>query len=328
MSPNAGGPLRSASSPTSESFTDRQAGSGTPAEQVANFASLHGGVITLTAARNAGLSQAQCARRVKAGIWIRLHPGVFVVNGVPDALVAKRFGAVLGTTCASVCSHDTAALIHGLTKAVDKAKVHVLQERTSSHTKLKGVIRHKSKFFLLDDFTLIGKLPVTNASRTICDIAERFDQRTLGKMVDHAERTKLLTIEQLQRTSTRLQEAPGRGVDVLRAVLADRGADWDPGASSLEAEVISMLSKSGLPMPRIGFAITLGGIRFHLDLAWPEHRVCVELDSWRYHQNRTAFDDDRKRTNLLVVNGWTALRFTDKTTGAEMLDMLRPLLLR
>ena len=297
-----------------------------PDQLIANFAALHGGVITLTAARKAGLSRAQCTRRADDGRWTRLHAGTFVINGVPDLVTAKRFAAVLGTKCPSVCSHDTAALIHGLTKAVDKTRVHVLQQRSSSHAKLSGVVRHKTGTFLLDDFTLIGKLPVTNAARTICDLAGRFDQRTLGKIVDHAKRTKLLTIEQLHHTSLRLQTAPGRGIDVLRAVLADRDVGWDPGASSLEAEVIAVLAKAGLPMPRIGFRITLGGIRFHLDLAWPEQRVSVELDSWHYHQDRTAFDDDRNRTNLLVLNGWTALRFTDKTSKAEMLKVLKPLL--
>lgn len=298
-----------------------------PDHQVANFAAVHGGVITLTAAKKAGLSRAQCKRRVDDGRWVRLHAGTFVVNGVPDLATAKRFAAVLGTTCPSVCSHDTAALIHGLTNSVDRTRVHVLQQRKSSHAKLRGVVRHGTGLFLLDDFTLVGKLPVTNAARTICDLADRFDERTVGKMVDHAKRTKLLTIEQLRRTSMRLRPAPGRGTDTLRAVLAERDTSWDPGASSLEAEVIMMLARAGLPMPRIGFRVTLGGIRFHLDLAWPDQRVCVELDSWHYHHDRTAFDDDRKRTNLLVINGWTALRFTDKTSRAEILQVLSPLLL-
>jgi very-short-patch-repair endonuclease len=177
--------------------------------------------------------------------------------------------------------------------------------------------------FLLDDFTAVDGIGVTNVARTICDIGGRFNKRYLGQIVDAALRKDQLTLEQLRRTAQRIGHAPSRKMESLHAVLKDRIPGFDPAASNLEADVLEVLTKAQLPMPRIGFEIKLGGILFHLDLAWPELKICVELDSWTYHQGRTAFDDDRKRTNLLMLEGWTALRFTDKTSHLEILEMLQ-----
>jgi Transcriptional regulator, AbiEi antitoxin len=293
-----------------------------PDQRVALEASKHGGVFTTAHALRAGLSHANCTYRVKTGRWTTIHRGVYAIAGSPVDHTQLRFAAIFATNCPSVCALDTAALIHGLTKSIDKRAVHVLQPTASSHTRLTGVTRHRTKVFLLDDFTLIDGLGVTNAARTICDIGGRFNERFTGRMVDEALRPKLLTLEQLHRTALRLGSAPGRSVRTIHNVLRDRIPGYDPGASSLEAEIISLLAKAGLPMPRIGYAITLDGIRFHLDLAWPDFHVAVELDSWEYHQGRNAFDDDRKRTNLLVLNGWTSFRFTDKTPHSEILSTL------
>jgi Transcriptional regulator, AbiEi antitoxin len=299
-----------------------------PDQRVTAEAAKHGGVFTTTMALDAGLSQANCTYRVRTGRWKALHRGVFVIAGAPATERQNQFAATFATKCPSVCGADTAALIHGLTKSVDKRSVHVLQPMRSSHAAIKGVIRHRTEVFLLDDFTLVNGLAVTNAARTICDIAGRFNARFVGKMVDDAERRKLLSVEQLLRTAQRLGSGPGRHVATLNQVIGDRLPGYDPAASSLEADIIALLIKAGLPMPRISYSIKLGGINFHLDLAWPEHHVTVELDSWLYHQGRNAFDDDRKRTNLLVLAGWTALRFTDKTPHAEIVSTLRTLLSR
>ncbi len=298
----------------------------TPDQRVALKAANQGGVFTVSQALSAGLSQDNCIYRVKTGRWTAMHRGVYAISGSPGGDRQRQFAANLATNCPSVCTHDTAALIHGLTKAVDKRTVHLLQPISSNHTKLQGVTRHRTKVFLLDDFTVVDGLGVTNAARTLCDIGGRFNDRFVGKMVDDALRRKLLTIEQLHRTALRLASAPGRGITTVQNVLRDRIPGYDPGASSLEAEIIALIAKAGLPMPRINYVVKLGGIRFHLDLAWPEYRVTVEIDSWEYHQGRNAFDDDRKRTNLLLLDSWTAFRFTDKTPHSEILSTLRAVL--
>jgi predicted transcriptional regulator of viral defense system len=51
-----------------------------------------------------------------------------------------------------------------------------------------------------------------------------------------------------------------------------------------------------------------GGVE--VDALWREERVAVELDSWRHHRDRDAFERDRRKANALILAGWTVLRFT------------------
>ena len=48
------------------------------------------------------------------------------------------------------------------------------------------------------------------------------------------------------------------------------------------------------------------------DLLWREHRVIVEIDSWRWHGNRASFESDTDRHARWTAQGWTVLRFTPR----------------
>lgn len=53
------------------------------------------------------------------------------------------------------------------------------------------------------------------------------------------------------------------------------------------------------------------GRRFRLDIAFPSVKLAVEIDGWQYHgKYKEAHAKDRERQNLLVMNGWSVLRFS------------------
>lgn len=47
-----------------------------------------------------------------------------------------------------------------------------------------------------------------------------------------------------------------------------------------------------------------------LDFADPGRHIAIEVDGRAFHSDSEAFEHDRKRQNLLVLAGWTVLRFT------------------
>jgi very-short-patch-repair endonuclease len=47
-----------------------------------------------------------------------------------------------------------------------------------------------------------------------------------------------------------------------------------------------------------------------VDFAYPERRVAIELDSFRHHDARGTFDDERARGNNIETLGWRVLRIT------------------
>jgi very-short-patch-repair endonuclease len=49
---------------------------------------------------------------------------------------------------------------------------------------------------------------------------------------------------------------------------------------------------------------------FEVDCVWRRERVIVELDSWRSHGTRAAFERDRERSRILQAAGWRCIGVT------------------
>ena len=53
-----------------------------------------------------------------------------------------------------------------------------------------------------------------------------------------------------------------------------------------------------------------------VDLAYPSHRVAIELDGFRWHAGRGPFRSDRIRGNRVEAAGWRLLRAAPEDGGA------------
>jgi very-short-patch-repair endonuclease len=56
-----------------------------------------------------------------------------------------------------------------------------------------------------------------------------------------------------------------------------------------------------------------------VDFAYPDAKLAIEVDGYRFHASLAAFQHDRVRQNRLVAAGWTVLRYTwkDVTTRPD-----------
>jgi very-short-patch-repair endonuclease len=112
------------------------------------------------------------------------------------------------------------------------------------------------------------------------------------------------------------------GADNLRRVL--RG-DAHVTLSELERLFNNLLRGDGLDLPETNRP---AGGRY-VDCRWPQHKLTVELDSYRYHNTRHAWERDRRREREAYARGDQFRRYTygDVTERAEsVLTELRPLL--
>ena len=57
-------------------------------------------------------------------------------------------------------------------------------------------------------------------------------------------------------------------------------------------------------------SVTIGGVKIHPDVLFVRERLVVEIDGREFHSKRPVFESDRRRQNLLVLDGWCILRFT------------------
>src|SRR5439155_15646509 len=81
----------------------------------------------------------------------------------------------------------------------------------------------------------------------------------------------------------------------------------------LETQVLKLLRNAGLPIPILQYVVR-DGSRFiaRLDFAYPDQRVAIEADGFRYHDDRQGFDAERARGNEIQALGWHVLRITSK----------------
>jgi very-short-patch-repair endonuclease len=95
--------------------------------------------------------------------------------------------------------------------------------------------------------------------------------------------------------------------------------------SRLEARFIRRLKEAGLPLPKTN---RVAGER-RVDCRWPEHKLTVELDSYRYHHSRYAWEQDRLREREARARGDEFRRYTSRDVFEDprfMLSELRALL--
>jgi very-short-patch-repair endonuclease len=78
------------------------------------------------------------------------------------------------------------------------------------------------------------------------------------------------------------------------------------------------------------YAQAIPGRKFRIDIAFPDHRVAVELDGWQYHgKHQKDFQSSVDRHNLLVVHRWVVLHFTAGDIHRRpdyVIDMIRSLI--
>jgi hypothetical protein len=99
-----------------------------------------------------------------------------------------------------------------------------------------------------------------------------------------------------------------RGVKALRTATAD---DPDFTRGELEQRFRALCRRAGLPRPLSNVDIADADLHPHeVDFFFPAYRLVVEIDGWRDHGTRIAFERDRAKDAALVAAGNTVLRFT------------------
>ena len=93
------------------------------------------------------------------------------------------------------------------------------------------------------------------------------------------------------------------GAKKLRAVLH---GDTKITLSKLEQRFLELLRDEGLPLPHTN---RQAGTR-RVDCRWPAHRLTVELDGYRYHRSRHAWEQDRRREREAHARGDDFRRYT------------------
>lgn len=262
-----------------------------------------GGVARRRDLHAAGLRRRTFERAVRSGDLVQLGGDVLSARAVADELTGLR-AAVVGL--AGAASGRSAALVWGI-DLVELPAVHeVTVDRNRARAQWPGTaVRRRS--LRPDDVTVQDGLFVTSPLRTVVDLLRDVPLDHAVAAADSALRRPLVTLEELLPAVADLPAARGRS----RAVRAARVLDPCSG-SVLESLFRVLVLHAGLPAPESQHRVrdATGRLIGRVDFAWPEHRLVVETDGFAFHADRASYREDRRRTNALVLAGWTVLRFS------------------
>src|SRR5581483_6695453 len=283
------------------------------------------GLVTVDQAISAGLTYEEIRGLCQRGIWRAEREGVYAPAGAPPSGDRAVLAAVLSAGGSAWASHGTAGCLWPL-KAIEQPDGIELLRPLGHHMRLEGVVGHRSGALFSADLTTIRRIPVTSPERTVVELSGRLSAIELGRVVDDAIRRRLLRLDRLRACTARLDAAPGRRLSVVHAVLGERLPGYDPGDSDLESRVLKTIVGAGLPPPVQQHRVRIRGKTCKIDLAYPELLAGFEVDSWKYHGQRSPFTDDRTRRNYLELIGWRIYQFTDSHSDDHILDVVRSVL--
>lgn len=271
-------------------------------------AETHHGVVSRTEAQDLGLTTNQLDYLVQVGRLRRAAPRVYVVAGTPDSW--HRRARVAALSVDGLVSHQAAARLHGIDgfKGSD-ISVTVPKDRRPKNSPER---LHRSTQYRFADPVVVEGVPTTGITRTVLDLAAVTPYSRFERAIDAVLRTEKCDWPELYEVLA-LHSIQGRnGCGPLRALLDARYGEESIPDSAWNRMVGQLLIRSGVGIPTYEHAIRdrEGQFVARVDLAFPQQRVAIELDSIRWHLNRESFERDPRRKNRLVLLGWTVLTFT------------------
>ena len=167
--------------------------------------------------------------------------------------------------------------------------------------RVKGVTIRRCRNMHPREVTIWRGIPVTTVARTLVDLAALLSPDELARACHEAGIRHHTTPDEVDLVAARRSNAPG--VRNLRQVLH---GDIPVTLSKLEAGFLTLLRRNGLALPETNRVA--GGRR--VDCRWPERRLTVELDGYRYHRSRHAWEQDRRREREARARGDEFRRYT------------------
>jgi hypothetical protein len=253
-------------------------------DKIARLAWRTHGVVTRRRLLAAGVTSRQIEVRVARGSLIRLYPGVYRVGHAAPSVEATYTAAVLACGDGAVLMGVAAAYLYGLIKGEPPPPV----VRTPTEREIEGIETHRTRGD--ERGTEWRGIPITTVARTLMDLAPSMNEKELARVCHEAQ----------VRFGTRPEQLRGRA----RVVMT---GDIPVTLSALEDRFLERLREHGLPVPNTNRRTKK---RTYVDCRWPARRLTVELDGYRFHNTRHAWENDRRRERDAHARGDEHRRYT------------------
>lgn len=280
-------------------------------DEVLRLATLQRGLVHRRQLRAAGIAKNKLATRVHDGRLTCIHSDVFAVGPMlPQVQYVAETAAALQYVGFGVLSHFSAANLWGMLDSVGLNDLWPHEESvwvTLAGKELRastGIHLHSVQALDRRDLRRCRNLPVTSPARTILDLAGMLHPSELESLLAQTLQRGLARAAELQDVIVRAP-ATTPGIARLRRLLNSSVSLADT-RSRYERKLKALIAAAELPQPLTN--VKLGG--YIVDYHWPEQRLVLEFDSWRFHRERDAFERDRLRDQHLIASGQRVMRAT------------------
>jgi hypothetical protein len=265
-----------------------------------------------------GFKRGQIAGLLRGSALRLARPGVYATVGSVRCWQQDLFAEVLAAGDGAVASRASAARLWEWLYQPEEA-VSVLVEADFS----RGRGTHRTTILPDDDVTTRDGIPCTSFERTLCDCTALLSTFQLGRVLDDGLRRGVASLLRLERCAVRLDSGRGRRLSVIKDLITQRDADFNPGGSASELDVLRVIREADLPLPVQQYSVRADGHQYKLDFAWPDRRIFVEYNGLAFHSGATAVARDNERTTALATLRWRGLFFDETTPERRMIEKIK-----
>ena len=267
------------------------------------------GAVALFQAPHLGVTRRVLHAHLMTSGWKRVHDQVFVRRGSVPSKAREVVAAVLSCGPAAWMAYCGAADWWGLPGFEDSGTEVITTVRSRRHTLANRVrVRNRLDPRLL---TVHDGVPICRPELVILQLCASVHPARAERALDNAWSMRLLSGRSLNTFVERYAASGRNGMTLLRRFLGDRGPDYEPPATNLEARAIRVLERGGLG--RFRRQVNSGGEDWsgRVDLRHPDVPLIVEVQSERYHSSLLDKAADSVRRDRLERDGFVVVEITD-----------------
>ncbi|MGH2712214.1 MAG: DUF559 domain-containing protein [Actinomycetota bacterium] len=243
--------------------------------------------------------------RLAGGSWRVVHPGVYAASNIPVSWLQRVMAAILCGGPTAIASHRCAAALWNL----DGIRERPIEVSVQAGRRIRAVVVHRRLASDQPPVVLRKGIPTVDIERTLLDVAAVVSQKRAGLALDDALIHRLTTLEEIRQELGVHRARPG--VRSLRTLVDARDEKDSLVESPLESSLLQLLRSHGLPVPIPQHVVRdANEVVARLDFAYPQFRLGIEADGYKWHGGRERWKDDLRRDNRLKLLGWTLLRFS------------------
>jgi very-short-patch-repair endonuclease len=283
------------------------------------LASSQRSLVTRKQLLEAGFKPTRIAGFLRSRALRPVRPRVYAMTGSIRDWRQTLMASILTFDQPAVGSHGAAARLWDYVHRPESC-VDVLYEG-DLYRRREGV--HRTTILPDEDVTVRFGIPCTSFERTLCDCTTLLSPFQLGRVLDDGLRRGNASLVRLHACAARLDSGPNRRLGVIKTLLAQRDASYDPGGSASELELLRIVREAGLPEPVQQFEVRADGHPYVFDFAWPAQKVYAEYYGLAVHSGASAVEHDSERITALTTEGWRPLIFTDSTPDGQVVRKIR-----